>query len=75
MSFTKNSNLNIRINKYVKIPKPIYPLSSHPYQNWTDLDCLGGLDKGFYGNYILEILTSQIIVTNSEKLCSNLYIK
>ena len=43
MLLTKNiSNLIKKINKYIKIRKSIYPLSSPPYQNWTDLGRSGG---------------------------------
>ena len=39
----KNSNLNKELIDILKYIKSIYPLSS-PYQNWTDLGRLGGLD-------------------------------
>ena len=36
--------------------KTLIPFVQSPYQNWTDLGRLGGLDKGFYGinkNYVI----------------------
>ena len=41
MSFTKKNNLNIRISKYLKYLKHLYPLSN-PQQNSQDLGCLDG---------------------------------
>ena len=33
------------------MPKTLIPFVQSPYQNRKDLGRLGGLDKGFYGNY------------------------
>ena len=37
------------MNKYIKMSKTLIPFVQSPYQNWTDLGRLEGLDKGFYG--------------------------
>ena len=51
MFIKKMSNLIKGINKYIKISKTLIPFDQSPYQNRTDLVRLGGLEKGFYGNY------------------------
>ena len=36
--------------------KTLIPFVKSPYQNWTDLGRLGGLDKGFYGSLLFTPL-------------------
>ena len=45
--FTKNfSNIYLKINKYIKMPKTQIPFVQSPYQNWTDLGHSGGTGQG-----------------------------
>ena len=56
MFLTDLSNLNIRINKYIKKHKIFIPFVQSPWQKWTDFGLQGNWTKGFTVYLVLLLL-------------------